>query len=750
MAGNSQIRRSGLAGFFAAVKMASQFFTRELLFAILQNLKPLLAGFFAILITASLFFTKAPPFSILLPQAADTSGEGVTIESSGSPTELGGPIILFVPETFDHIIEADRGKMVMKAGANSWSKKISLFNQSPDSAVNIYFFVRGVDTCDENHSTNCAKYEPQHTLEANSNAAIEVEFIDILLKGNAPLEGQFIVVWGETAKNYRFSVEGEWQKQPISYTQKAASFSQTFLELGLALLTGAVLYAILLLRIFPRLASEKSQLFSKDSDDSNKNLWSAFSTRSEELREHSRGLSPIDSSLINPTIGFGSNIDLPGSLDKEESILKSIVELMAWVLPARGISIRLDKVQASSDEAGGISVTLVQNSDRQTLAEKTFFAQDYGLDSGAKNVDNLLMTPIVSWIMDWREMKYRVSSGSREMSDFKKRKANVYCDLGCRLWSENWEIGKRLYMRALSYDPRNLKAHAGLGRIWLENAWPELAIAHLEEVTRNREPSKNKIEKTENSIDKMDGKSNKLWFSAKYNLAVARLARNDDSAVTDALKEYDELEREVKSLLDAAHLDNESSRLGHDFNHWLNRFQCMALIFNHSLLLEQTPPEREQQLDVMIAQMLHDVMKTKFYSDVKARSAPPPVRWISSNPQSWLLVTLDYRSQYNAACYFSRCYYHAKSISDKENIPDPVQRFPNKEKYADHALNYLQLALGHGGGLAKYACKDTALVAVRSHRQADFNGIIQSLDLVLANESGKKQEDEAAEEDDEK
>ena len=744
MAGNTQIRRHVLARFFAAVKTASLYITREPPVSILQFWRRVLAGFFAILITASLFFSKAPPFSIFLAQEADTSGEGVTIESSDSPTELGGPIILFVPETFDHIIEADPGKMVMKAGANTWSKKISLFNQSPDSAVSIYFFVRGVDTCDENHSTNCAKYEPQHTLEANSNAAIEVEFIDILLRGNTPLEGQFIVVWGETTKNYEFSIQGEWQEQPISYTQQATSFSQAFLVFGLALLTATVVYAILLLRIFPRLASEKSQLFSKDSDGSNRNLWSAFSTRSEELREHSRGPSPIDSSLINPMSGFGSNIDLPGSLDKEESILKAIVELLAWVLPARGISIRLDKLQTSADEAGGISVTLVQNSDKQILAEKAFFAQDYGLDSGVKNVDNLLMTPIVSWIMDWREMKYPVSPGRREGFDLKKKKANVYCDLACRLWSENWEVGKRLYMRALSYDPRNLKAHAGLGRIWLENAWPELAIAHLEEVTKNREPSKNKIEVSENSIDKTDRKTDKLWFAAKYNLAVARLVIGGDNALTGAKNEYAELEKELTGLLDNQQLHKKSGELDHDFALWLKRFHCMALVFKHSLDLEQSRPENEKQMDGMIAQMLHEVMRTKNFPDGKAGSSHPTLHAISSNPQLWLLVTLDYRSQYNIACYFSRCYGHSQNIIKNKIHVDATKAFPNIERYANYALNYLQLALGHGGGLAKYACKDKTLEAVRTARKDDFDRIMQSLNLVPAKEAMNKDEDETA------
>ena len=128
----------------------------------------------------------------------------------------------------------------------------------------------------------------------------------------------------------------------------------------------------------------------------------------------------------------------------------------------------------------------------------------------------------------------------------------------------------------------------------------------------------------------------------------------------------------------------------------------MALVFRHSVSLEakETCPPNQIRLNNKI-----NIAICAVRSAVSGISEKASLNDNTFDPQKILLVGLDYRTQYNAACYFSRCYKIAKTNDWKDN-----------GQYAEAALDYLRMALGHGGGLIRYARKDQALEPIRSDK----------------------------------
>jgi hypothetical protein len=138
-----------------------------------------------------------------------------------------------------------------------------------------------------------------------------------------------------------------------------------------------------------------------------------------------------------------------------------------------------------------------------------------------------------------------------------------------------------------------------------------------------------------------------------------------------------------------------------DLVNWLKLFKPMVVQFSQSVRVKQERPANIKELDDMIHCALDKV----------AASAGT-----TYDRRERLSVNLNYRTQYNTACYFSRCYDIAKQLSGEE-AKDKA------EDYAERALDYLRLALGHGGGLTQYARKDQALRPLRTYFEADFNKI---------------------------
>jgi tetratricopeptide (TPR) repeat protein len=644
------------------------------------------SGVVALLITFGLYFSKTPPFSLLEAQKEVPAEAGATLEPTEVPAQpaeapvvSGEKLLIIAAEPFDQTIKENSETHKMKEGADTWTRTITLINPSTEP-VTVYLFVQGVDICPEKEPKNCVQFPPKVTTKADGTQPVDITFTKIALDDDKPMKGKLILAGGDIQKEYPFSIQGEWQKE-YDYAGIAAWVMTGLLVLGVLY----ILYCILYLKVIPALLSERHLPLRMDITEDTKNLWAIFSNRLREMQEQGFGRS-----LTNPQ-PKGDAIELPTNLGKEGDLFKAVVELLNWILPRRGVSIRLQSME-SKISGKGISVALVQNNQGQNLAGRIFWTGDYSLDPETMDFEDLLMIPIGSWIHDWWDKRYPHIQ-DRKVMDWG---VQAYCMLAGKLWSKDSALGKRLYMEALFRDPTNRQAQAGLGRIWIEDAQQdgitayekknrlELAVAYLEEVTQ-KSPKPQDV----------------IWFAAKYNLAVARLYQGEKVSAKNVCDNlFENMDNPPKPLIEG---------LDEGFDLWLRKFRSMALVFWHSVYLENYPPKNQQELDRKIeiaikALTLADNQKGK------GGETPAPDTEIAQNaeiapdPKKWLLVDLDYRSQFNAACYFSRCYHLAKKKGwEKEN-----------QKYAEAALDYLRLALGRGGDLVTYAWKDQVLEPIRT------------------------------------
>ncbi len=630
------------------------------------------AGIFAIAITLVLYFIETPPFSLLKAQATEAVGSAPqAAEAPASATEApvtrGEQLVIVVPKTFDQTIDENPETHTPKEGADTWTRTVTLINPS-DKPVSVYLFVQGVDACTGAVSDNCVQFLPSVTVEQGGSQIVTIAFTKIALADNSPVEGKLILAGGDIQREVPFSIKGKWQNTPFDYAQ----LGKWVMTALLGVIIFYIVYLLLYSKVFPFLRPEKSMPLRMDITDDNKALWAIFSSRLMEMQEQGCGQSLT---IPRPK---GETIDLPTNLGKEGDVFRTVVDLLSWILPRRGISIRLQSME-NQTKGRGLAAALVQNNNDQILAEHLFWAEEFGLGAQTSDIENILITPVILWISDWMEKRYpRKPAGEKPTWE-----VQAYCELARMLWSPDRDLGKKLYMEALFRDAANTQAQAGLGRIWCEESQRDdnlkhekedclnFAVSYLEEVCKN-------APKHQDSV----------WFAAKYNLAVAQLYRGKKVVAREICDQlFDQINNPPPPVV--------GTKKDEDFDRWLSKFKSMAVIFKQSVILEKESPKNQQILTELIVAAISEI----------TTSAK-----IDFDPKKWLLVTLDYRSQYNAACYFSRCYRHAS-------------KFRNKELYAQTALDYLRLALGHGGGLVSYAWEDQVLKPLRTDFKKEFEDI---------------------------
>ena len=638
----------------------------------------ILSFIIAITLTSALYFSKITPFSTPAEETDAAAEEGAAsqaAEATAEPAEASfsgqDDLVVILPESFDQNIEANEKNSGAKESADSWVRMITLINSTARKTT-AYLFLKGkLAACTEAVTSNCVRFPSEIPIEARGSVSVPVEFTKIALEENDPVEGTFILAGGGLQEEYPFSIQGAWQKPAPNSREDIAGYVLEFL---LVLLVFGVLFIILYSKVVPFFLPARFLPLQMDVSEETRAIWEAFSSQLSEMK--AQGLSK---SLINPQEKVGK-IELPTNLGKEGDILRAAVELLGWVLPRRGISIRLQSV-VSESRRKGVSIALVKNSDNEMLSERSFWAGDYGFAEETEGVEQLLMIPVIYWLVDWWERRYH-----KRTTPPWAWKVEAYCSLAGELWSKDHELAKRLYMDALFFDPANRQAHSGLGRIWLEDSqknglikyeksnYLELAITYLQAVAND--PPK---------------PQDMIWFASNYSLAVALMyADNKKKAGITCDELFKKIDHPVMDPSISA-----AEREG--FLEWLAKFNSMALIFKHSVLLENAPLKNEQELKTLVQAAI---------ADVTSNSKTP-------HPQGELLLTkLDYRSQYNAACYFSRCYHLAKD-----------RKWKAGETYAELALDYLRMSLGHGGGLKLFAREDQALAPLRKDFKNKFEKI---------------------------
>lgn len=686
-----------------------------------------IGGIIAVVLTLFLYFVNAPPFSIIdasetavpeetaaeeapasepaptdSPAAAEeasataepaetaateepaaASEEAPKVPAGGAVSEL-GKLIVILQEPLE--VEAQKN-----TGSSEYA--VTLINQS-EKAIKVFLFIEGVDACEGEKTQDCAEVtvdgKPSAEVEVPPGASAEilVAFRAVALKNLLDrVEGSLILVSPDGQKELPFVVAAKWQ----SDWPEGLAWAVRILA---ALIVAYILYLILYSKVVPAFYIERYIPMTMDVIEENKALWHIFSSRLTWMKE--QGLSK---NLINPQTP-PARIELPTNLGRQGDILRAVVELVGWVLPRRGLTLRMAPKEIKTG-GKGISVTIVKNSAGKVLAERLFTTAAYGLDPESMDYEDLLMIPIILWLTDWWNKQYP----SRQPGEKTNWEAKALCMLANNLWHEKPNLGRELYMKALAIEPSNREAHAGLGRIWLEDSqrdgisdyqkrnYQELASAYLGGIAvREFKEGGGMVFETPRGKDV-------TWFAAAYNLGVAYAYRDDFPA---ALSVCDHLFGEI------ANAGSNKSRDWADFQRWLKRFETMALVFRQSAILETAKPKDPAALARMVNESISKLRAASAEDPGVDRhtgdgTAFPPEKTV--DPQRILLVNLDYRTQYNMACYFSRCYQLAK-----EN------RWGDAGKYAEAALDYLRMALGRGGGLVDFARKDQVLNPVRKSR----------------------------------
>jgi len=663
-----------------------------------KYLRIILGIVFAVLITLNLYYTKTPPFSFL--EKEDKKGEESQPAATQTSTESAAALFKNPPI----VIGLDELDHKIKNGEDSWTQTFSIVNPSY-STVTLHLFMQGREACPDDTASDCVKFEPEIKVDRGGSQDVTLEFKGIQLKEDKPIDARLHLVGGGLNATYPFKIEQESTEQASPSKAFMDAFPDNVEKLLLIvvfLIIVFILYMILQWTVAPYLLPQAWLPLRMDigEDADSKKLWPIFSNRARELQGQGLGRN-----MVVPQEQT-AEINLPENLGKEGQVVKIILDLLAWLLPRRGRSMRMQLVDYPK-MGKGLSVSLLQNQSGQVFAQRIFWASTYSLDPEKVDVERLLMTPIVYWV----DHSLNNKAGPAEQ----KWQSQACCALAGQVWSSDTNLARKLYVDALFHDHSNRQAKAGLGRIWME-------ASQGEDVTREQKDDYlrygitylkavcDSIPVKEDQRSESEGDA--LCFAARYNMAVAYSYRYDYKSAGNYC---DEVVTEVKKLLPDDG-DTSHSSLGPDSDliRWLKLFKPMVVQFQQSMHVKKENPSEISKLDELVDDALEKVAaaSNEKYAGSKQR----------------LLVNMDYRSQYNTACFFSRCYDIARQLPENEKTKAKTK------EYAELAMGYLRLALGHGGGLAQYAREDQALKPIRTNFKKEFDKVAP------AKEETKKEE----------
>jgi hypothetical protein len=561
-----------------------------------------------------------------------------------------------------------------------------------------------VDLCGPDVKSKCVEYGPKVTIAKNDHTLVLVKFIGELPLVGQPVTGTLHIIGGGIQQAYPFSIQREalptWQDNLRAFWDSLPAWADLILFLALLLLVTYILYEILYWKVLPFVFPTEFNILKVETGDdaTTKSLWPVFSSRVREMQE-------LGENLVNPQ-PMGGEIDIPANIGKEGEVIRTILDLIGWILPRKYLTVRLQALTASR-KGKGLSISLLRGENKEVIAEHVFWSQDYRLDEKVVDVEHVLMIPVVIWMSYAYKRHLRKSFNVYGVTG-ENWESLAYSMVATELWVSDASLAKSLYMEALFHDPNNRLAQNGLGRIWIENAQDdsvrapekkerlELAVAYLENVSSA-------------AIDRVEEYT--IRFAAMYNLAAALLLLREKD---QALQTCDDMLTEIHGVLSEDWIDKRP-----DLLRWLSRSMTMTILLRYGVLLEKAPPADLEHLEESIDRALNDIVDTMNTSPADDSDGKP----------KRLLVSLNYRTQFNAACFFSQTYHLAKGIAERGGEKKPDAQKKAKE-YAELALDYLRLAVGHGGTLAEYAHKDKALKPLRADFKTYFDEIAKKRETV--------------------
>ncbi len=493
----------------------------------------------------------------------------------------------------------------------------------------------------------------------------------------------------------------------------------------------SIIFLILNYQIKPRLWPLIERSFSIDISDDKEgekaNLWTLFDDWVNKTE-----VSPRFSVVPRLTTDEFS----PSSLTPDSSYLKTLFDILSWIFPRLGYSIQFKKI-GSEDLDVGLSVSIRINASKEMVAEKIFWAKTYKVSNekrgeAEKKIDTyqLLMIPAYFWI----------SQKNDELDGFItdeyawEAKANYF--LGTELWHSDLDKGIALFSQSLSLDKKNWPAFAALGRCWIEKS-QDNELKDKEIIVEYLLHAIGFLAIAIAELKNKKGEFDPVYYAASYNQIVAlkylckHEYKKENNSYKKLLDRCVELKKEALGALlfeyekispIKGNADERVPKRKRDQGRYLNK----RLIEMREMLKQEGTSNDCKSINWLIAYLptLEFVLKNleMLQSDYKVKDVfdwlekaikndfnnlPCQVPPINMNqpfdPHSGIgyhFAQYHYRSQYNAACFYSQ----AASIASENNASRKII-----DDLANLALDHLEMALCRGGGIVKFAAKDSSL-----------------------------------------
>ena len=662
----------------------------------------------SIVFVVVLLVTETVPFSVFKADSDVASSEETDTESQekGTSSDDGGDEEVEDSELNQGAIQFPSTTSIQKIVKNNedLSPTITVVNQSGTPYI-IYVLLDStgdLNRCNgSEEEKNCVSSPELIKIAEYDKSEIELTFTKLDFNENNPVLGQIIIVG-----------EGLYQVIPVSIQLKKGKLfdleayqplGEWILKVILVILTSFVIFIIIWWHFLPSLCPKTFGALNLEREGNvDKNNKADNNTKQiGQLQEvFASELNRIQTSNLNfvcPRF-LQNKVDLPAHFS-EDSKIKIILDLIQWLLPRRGMTVRMESL--SSKKLGvGLTVSMLKNENREVIASETFWSKKFYLSNfentssengkeETKSDEDLirrLMTPVVIWTI-----KQYYSYVNKTFNIFGVDEES-WISLAYSMLGSSMDLDEktryRLLMDAILTCPKNRLAQSTLGRYWLEKSQKDRS--EKTKYIKNAQGYLSQVVDYSKDAKKKDKERETLFYAALYNLSVSYV-------YLDQIKKAIELSKEL--------VDEINSEIGKNQNirNWLEDLKPMAQILYSSADMENSTYNTFSELE------------DKVKKEISNLSTAIQQNSTNNELEEHLLYGLHYRAQYNVACFLSTAYRIAK------------KHFPQDKKKAIRfgklSLQYLELSVGHMGGLTQYAREDQSLDPVNEDFKKEFDKI---------------------------
>jgi hypothetical protein len=483
----------------------------------------------------------------------------------------------------------------------------------------------------------------------------------------------------------------------------------------------------------------------EDKDGEISQLWTLFSDVVNELP-------------ANPAFSVNPNsetiIASPEIMTKEAGYLQAFFDLTNWLFPRFGYTLQMKKLYSVTQKEG-LSLAIRNNASREFIAEKIFWAENFSIEVKKEEEEEskedlyiyrLLMIPAFYWF----SQKVDELDGFEPPAD--SWEARTFYSLGHRIWHSNTDESIKYHSRSISHDPEYFPSYASLGRLWLEKSQEtnttEDAIQYLKYAIRYLNTAVDGLKK--------EPSAGRAFFAAAYNRIVALkyLYSLHKAEEKDTVEEYQELIESCKDLrvlvrgalrllvitpsreFSFEELEDfleeqpeESTKEEPDedtteepdeieesainlekkimkstpFSAWL-----LSLIPTLEFVYQEiTAWDKDLSSETVITDWLD---KTVVLAFTRCTYLEKPVKLDSpvGDLFGWYFWNYHYRTQYNAACFYSMAARHAAACGGPPQI------------LTELAFDHLEMSVSRSRGMGSVAVNDSDLEYIRKLDQDRF------------------------------